>query len=137
MRLIALGAGQRLGLSVVLLDVRIIVEAFASGYKNKKKEFVPVFPPSYQDLHSPGVCYTADGATIVNLYSPCLLCIENIDAMIFPDASADSSQPQSEENEIQEILAACLGLFFDNLWSAIADSAKSKNEICESRGERR
>lgn len=137
MRIIALGAGQRLGLSVVRIDARIILETYSAINKSKNKDIITIFPPSYQDLNQPGVCYTAEGATIVSLYAPCILSIENIDSIIFSESTGAEFQTQNEENEIQEIFAACLSRFFDDLWSSIADSAKSRSENGVSSGEKR
>ena len=127
MRIIFLGAGQKLGLNVVTIDAKTIYDMYSTGTQNK--DSINLFPLSYQNNSTPGMTNTANGRVIVDIYSPCILLIENMDSIIFPtENSEENSQVQNEENEIQEIFAKILEKFLDNLWVGIADAARERFE---------
>lgn len=127
MRIICLGAGQKLGINVVRLDARIIFETYSSSVQNK--ESLSSYPITYQDIYNCSKSNTADGSTIVYLFSPCILLIENFDSIVFPNQSNEASQAQNEENEVQEIFSVILNNFFENLWLAISSNVKNKMKI--------
>ena len=124
MRIIAVGAAQKLGINVVTLDARIIFDTYSSTFQNKN--MINSYPLTYQDAKRPSKSNTADGTKIVNLFAPCILLIENFDSMIFSNQSNENAQAQNEENEIQEVFSTVLNYFFENLWSAMALNAKIK-----------
>lgn len=131
MRTIVLKASQRLGLCSVTLDARMLFENYSD---EKTRNYSSSFPSSFQEKHRPGLCNTVDVTSIVRLFSPCILIIENLDALIYGGISGEpNSQAQNEENEFQEVFAVILGKFLDNLRGAIAVSARAKREEAESK----
>lgn len=125
MRAIVLGASRMLGICAVTIDARIIFESMA---QTTSVECSSSFRQTFQNRDRPGFCNTADGSTIVQLYSPCMLFIENLDSLIFGGIAGDpNSQAQNEENEFQEVFAIILNKFLNSLSSAVADSTRSKH----------
>ena len=131
MRTIALRTSQRLGMCSVTLDARMLFEYYSD---EKTRNHSSSFPSSFQEKDRSGLCNTVDVTTIVRLFSPCILIIENLDALIYGGLSGEpNSQAQNEENEFQEIFAVILSKFLDNLQAAIAESARAKREEAESK----
>lgn len=129
MRTIVLRTSQRLGMCAVSLDARMIFENYSD---EKSRNYSNSFPSSFQEKNRLGQCNTVDVATIVRLFSPCILIIENLDALIYGGISGEpNSQAQNEENEFQEVFAVILSKFLSNLQGAIAESARAKSDEAE------
>lgn len=125
MRAIVLGASRTLGICAVTIDARIIFESLALPLS---VEQFSSFRQTFQNGDRPGICNTADGSMIVQLYSPCMLFIENLDSLVFGGIAGDpNSQAQNEENEFQEVFAIILNKFLNSLSSAVANSTRSKH----------
>jgi hypothetical protein len=125
MRAIVLGASRMLGICAVTIDARIIFESLA---QSTSAEYSSSFSQTFQHGDRPGFCNTADASIIVQLYSPCMLFMENLDTLIFGGIAGDpNSQAQNEENEFQEVFAIILNKFFNNLSSAVADATRLKH----------
>lgn len=124
MRTIVLGASRMLGICAVTIDARIIFESLVH---TTSAEYSNSFRQTFQCGNLPGFCNTANGSTIVQLYSPCMLFIENLDSLIFGGIAGDpNSQAQNEENEFQEVFAIILNKFLSSLSAAVADATRSK-----------
>jgi hypothetical protein len=127
MRAIILGASSMLGICAVTIDARIIFESLA---QSTSVEYSSSFRQTFQHGDRPGFCNTADASMIVQLYSPCMLFIENLDSLVFGGIAGDpNSQAQNEENEFQEVFAIILNKFLDSLSSAVADATRSKHSV--------
>ena len=129
MRTIVLRTSQRLGMCSVTIDARMLFENYTD---EKSRNFSSSFPSSFQEKNRSGMCNTVDVTTIVRLFSPCILIIENLDALIYGGISEEpNSQAQNEEHEFQEVFAVILSKFLVDLHAAIAQSARVKSEEAE------